>query len=289
MIVMMNEEPSIEHFSKKQSKSWLGRLLSTERADDFSLDTLRHYLSAATLNASIDTETVQMLHGVINITQSTVQDIMVPRAKVVAIQAAWPFERILKAIIQSGHSRFPVFGEDEDEVIGILLAKDLLTQFNQDQPDIQPLLRPVQFVPEGTAVTALLHNFLDNRSHLSIVVDEYGDIAGLVTIEDVFELIVGNIQDEHDKEEEVSVKKVSENKYLIDAFTTIPAFNQYFNTQFSDEDVDTIGGLLIETLGRLPKDNEEIYIDQFCFVVKPFDGKKLALLEVLNHVPEAQE
>jgi magnesium and cobalt transporter len=191
-------------------------------------------------------------------------------------------EKLLKTLIDSNHSRFPVIGDDRDEVVGIVLAKDVLKQFveNREQFDIEPLLRPVVFIPESKRLNTLLTEFREGRNHMAIVVDEYGGVSGLATIEDVLEQIVGEIDDEHDPEEAESITPQDGGRYLVLALTRIDDFNQFFTTEFSDEEYDTVGGLVMHELGRLPRRGEQLDFGGYRFKVLRGDRRRLQSLEV---------
>jgi hemolysin (HlyC) family protein len=190
---------------------------------------------------------------------------------------------ILPVVIESAHSRFPVIGENRDEVVGILLAKDLLAYYGQDNAknfNVRDILRPAVFIPESKRLNVLLKEFRASRNHMAIVVDEYGGVAGLVTIEDVLEQIVGEIVDEHDIEEDAYIKKHNDNVYAVKALTPIEEFNHYFFANFSDDEFDTIGGLVMHRFGRLPRRGEVISIDRFRFKVLNADSRRIHLLQV---------
>jgi magnesium and cobalt transporter len=206
------------------------------------------------------------------------RDIMIPRAQMVVIKAESSLEEILPQIIRAGHSRFPVVGDSHDDILGILLAKDLLPQIlhtDHSEFKIESLLRPTVVVPESKRLNVLLREFREKRSHMAIVIDEYGGVAGLVTIEDVLEEIVGEIEDETDAEVDSFIRRISDDDYFIKALTPIEEFNEYFNTKFSDEEFDTIGGLVIQALGHMPGRNETAVIDRFDFKIINADQRKI--------------
>ena len=212
------------------------------------------------------------------------REIMVPRSHIVAIRIEDSPQEYLPKIIESGHSRFPVIGENIDDVRGILLAKDLLPLAlkGTDNFNIETILRPANIVPESKRVNVLLREFRENRYHMALVMDEYGGITGLLTIEDILEEIVGEIEDETDEEEETSdfIKRVGENDYIIKALTPIESFNDFFGTVFSDEDFDTIGGLLMQEFGHLPKRNEIARLENMEFRVLYADNRQIHLLRL---------
>jgi len=211
------------------------------------------------------------------------RDIMIPRTQMVVIKAESSLEDILPHIVRTAHSRYPVVGDSLDDIYGILLVKDLLPQIlnkGQSEFDIRELLRPTVVVPESKRLNVLLREFRENRNHMAIVIDEYGGVAGLVTIEDVLEEIVGDIEDETDAEADHFIRRISDDDYFIKALTPIDDFNEYFGTNFSDDDFDTIGGLVIQALGHMPTRNETATIDKFEFQVINADQRKIHSLRM---------
>jgi magnesium and cobalt transporter len=231
-----------------------------------------------------------MLQGVLEVSDTQVRDIMVPRSHMVVLSKDDPADAPLKIIIESNHSRFPVIGNDRDEVVGIVLAKDMLKHYvvgNHDSFRIEPLLRPVVFIPESKRLNTLLAEFREGRNHMAIVVDEYGGVSGLATIEDVLEQIVGDIDDEHDQEEASPIQPQDDGRFVVTALTRIEEFNEFFDTQMSDDGYDTVGGLLMHELGRLPRRGEQLEYDGFRFKVLRGDRRRLHTLEV-TRLPPAQ-
>jgi magnesium and cobalt transporter len=223
-----------------------------------------------------------MLQGVLGVADTQVRDIMVPRSQMVVVAKDQTGEEVLKIITESNHSRFPVIGDDKDEVVGIVLAKDLLKHFiaNQVPFDLQNFLRPATFIPESKRLNTLLTEFREGRNHMAIVVDEYGGVSGLATIEDVLEQIVGDIDDELDPEEASSIQPQDGGKYSVMALTRIDEFNEFFNTELSDADYDTVGGLVMHELGRLPRRGEQLDFAGLRFKVLRGDRRRLHTLEV---------
>jgi magnesium and cobalt transporter len=275
----MNEDPS----SKKPQQSWLERLSHFLHPEPQTRAELLTILEEAVDHQLIDPDSLEMIEGVLEVSEMQVRDIMVPRSHMVVVETdAQPHEYI-PAIKASGHSRFPVIGETRDEVIGILLAKDLIDiQFSKaDKPfNLQEIIRPAFFVPESKRLDVLLREFRQNRNHMAIVVDEYGGVAGLATIEDILEEIVGDITDEHDISEDVSIRTNQAGNYLVKALTPIDEFNEHFECEFSDEEFDTIGGLVTHSLGHLPKRGETVTLGNFEFKILHGDSRRLRLLEV---------
>lgn len=234
----------------------------------------------------MDADALTMFQGVLETAETQVRDIMVPRAQMVVIDSDLPLDEILKAVVESGHSRYPVIGDSRDEVIGILLAKDLLKStrnvpgFEPGSFDLASQLRPAVFVPESKRVNVLLKEFKRGRNHMAVVADEYGGVAGLVTIEDVLEQIVGEIDDEYDEAETATILRQDERRFLVNGLTPIETFNEYFGCVLSDEEFDTIGGLVMHHLGHMPKRGESLRLEGFSFNVQRADSRRLHLLQV---------
>ncbi len=264
-------------------KSWIekiGQLFSSEPRNRGDLEDV---LSVAADNEVIDEDARSIMEGAMQVSDMQARDIMIPRAQMVVIKAECTLEEILPQIIRSAHSRYPVIGESPDDVLGILLAKDLLPQIlNKDLAafKIEDLLRPTVVVPESKRLNVLLREFRENRNHMAIVIDEYGGVAGLVTIEDVLEEIVGEIEDETDAESDRYIRRISDEDFFIKALTPIDDFNDYFGTRFSDEEFDTIGGLVIQALGHMPTRNEVAVIEKFEFKVINADQRKIHSLRM---------
>jgi len=247
------------------------------------LEQLTGVLEDARERGLIDTDVLAMLEGVLQVSEIQVRDVMVPRSQMVVVQRDEPPEKILPVVIESGHSRFPVVGEDRDEVAGILLAKDLLRYFAQDEDsqfDIREVLRPVVFIPESKRLNVLLKEFRISHNHMAIVVDEYGGVSGLLTIEDVLEQIVGDIGDEYDIDESEGIRREGERTFSVPALTRIEDFNETFGTRFSDEEFDTIGGLVLHELGRMPRRGEAIEIGGLELKVQRADRRRIETLRV---------
>lgn len=265
------------------ARSWWRSLLQALSADPRDRDELLELLRDAQRRSLFDADAQAMIEGVLQVSDMQVRDIMIPRMQMVVIERDWGPEAILPVIVESGHSRFPVIGDGRDDVEGIVLAKDLLGWFAQQpraQFDLREYLRPAVFIPESKRLNVLLKEFRANRNHIAIVVDEYGNAAGLVTIEDVLEQIVGEIDDEHDTEEDVAIMRRSDTQYTVKAVTLIEDFNDYFGADFPTEDNDTIGGLVMHAFGRLPKRNDRIRIGDYRFKVLRADARRVHLLQV---------
>ncbi len=274
------------------SKSWIDRLGQLFQDEPQDVGELVVILREAHKRQLIDTDALSMIEGVLQVSALRVRDIMIPRAQMVVIPREASLDEIFPVMLESAHSRFPVIDEDRTEVIGIMLAKDLLaySQKNHDgRFDARDVLRTATFVPESKRLNVLLKEFRSNRNHMAIVVDEYGDAAGLVTIEDVLEQIVGEIEDEHDVEEAASIYQRDESEYTVKASTEIDDFNDYFSCNFSDDEVDTIGGLIARELGHVAEQGEKIQLGKFCFEVMRSDNRRIHLLTLTITADEAAE
>jgi len=279
-----------ERAPESEERSWLDRLAHFISGEPQNKSDLEGVLSIAEEHEIIDEDARKIMEGALSVSDMQVRDIMIPRAQMVVIDSDQPLQEALPKILQSGHSRYPVIGEGIDDVIGILLAKDLLPliQADRDVPSISNLMRPVTAVPESKRLNVLLREFRQNRNHMAIVIDEYGGIAGLITIEDVLEEIVGEIEDETDVDEGQLIRPINDNSFLIEALTPIEDFNEYFGTGFTDEEFDTIGGLVINAFGQLPTRNQTIRLDQFEFKVIHADERRLTRLRVTRGTTESK-
>ncbi len=280
---MSDEHPS-STTNDKHERSWLDKLLHAFSAEPKSRDELLEIIKDAADNQLLDQEALSIIEGALDVSSLQAREIMVPRSHIVAVRIEDSPQEYLPQIIESGHSRFPVIGDNMDDVRGILLAKDLLPLAlkGTDNFNIESILRPANIIPESKRVNVLLKEFRENRYHMALVMDEYGGISGLLTIEDILEEIVGEIQDETDDSEEASdfIKRINETDYIIKALTPIEDFNEYFSTSFSDEDFDTIGGILMQAFGHLPKRNEVAQIDNMQFRVLYADNRQIHLLRL---------
>lgn len=265
-------------------RSWRDRLSKVLLGEPQDREQLIALLRDAEGRNLLDADALAMIEGVLAVSELRVRDIMVPRSQMVVVPRDARPEEFLPLVIESAHSRFPVVGESRDEVVGILLAKDLLAYFaegGKNTFNVHDVLRPAVFIPESKRLNVLLKEFRDSRNHIAMVVDEYGGVAGLVTIEDVLEQIVGEIEDEHDVEEEGFIIKHSDTNYTVKALMPIEEFNREFSTGFSHEEFDTIGGVLTHHLGRLPKRGETIALAHLRFKVLRADSRRLHLLQVM--------
>jgi magnesium and cobalt transporter len=281
----MSEDPSST--GGPAHRSWFDRLSQALSGEPRNREELLQELRAAHENGLLPADTLGMIEGAINFSDLTVADVMVPRAQMVAIAADEPFLQVMRSVVESGHSRFPVHGEDKDQILGILLAKDLLRGVVRDggPATIRELLRPAVLVPESKRLNVLLKEFRTSRNHMAIVMDEYGGVAGLVTIEDVLEEIVGEIDDEHDEapEESRMIAAQADGHYVVDALTPIPDFNERFGADFRDDEYDTIGGLVTAAIGHLPEQGEDIAMGRFHFRVSHADARRVHAFHVTVH------
>jgi magnesium and cobalt transporter len=274
----MSERPT------KSPRSWLERLRLFSGEPQNRQD-LKYLLRDAEQRQVVDGDALSIMEGALRVADMQVREIMIPRTQIIWVNANEEPQDWLPKITESAHSRFPVIGENKDEVLGVLLAKDLLQLIGNnsglDKFRLKDMLRPATFVPESKRLNVLLKEFRATRNHMAIVIDEYGGIAGLVTIEDVLEQIVGEIEDEHDFDEEDSfIKAIEKDVYMVKALTPIEDFNQTFKTKFSEEDFDTIGGIVMDKFGRLPDCEDIITISKFKFKVVNANSRQIHLLEV---------
>lgn len=256
----------------------LSTMLLREPEDREQLIALLH--SAYERNL-LDADALSMMEGVIQVSERQVREIMIPRAQMDVIDISQAPEKFIPYVIETAHSRFPVTDGDKDNIIGILLAKDLLRYYAGEEFDVRDMLRPAVFVPESKRLNILLRDFRSNRNHIALVVDEYGGVCGMVTIEDVLEQIVGDIADEYDfDEDEDNIIRQDDAHWRVKADTEIADFNEAMGTDFSDEDYDTIGGLVLKAAGQLPKRNERVQIGEWQFTVLRADSRRLHSLLV---------
>ncbi|HNR22575.1 MAG TPA: transporter associated domain-containing protein [Steroidobacteraceae bacterium] len=262
---------------------WLKRLKRSVGGEPEDRESLLNSLRAAAARGLLDADALEMIEGVLDVADLRVRDIMIPRAQMVSVRRNDPASAILPAVVESGHSRFPVMDDDRDDIVGILLAKDLLRVFAEggtDSFDIRECMRPAVFVPEAKRVNVLLKEFRGNRNHMAIVVDEYGGVAGVVTIEDVIEQIIGEIDDEFDVDEDINIRKDAERQFTVRGVTEIEEFNEYFGSDFPDDEFDTVAGLVMKAFGRLPRRGESVTIGDIEFRVMRADRRRLESLRV---------
>jgi magnesium and cobalt transporter len=277
--------------NRSGKRSWTSAIKQALLRVPSDTEQLLNMLRSAQQNGLFDSDALAMFEGVLQVDDMQVRDIMIPRSQVVMLARDARPDALLRSIVESGHSRFPVIGDSRDEVVGILLAKDfLLYAFERSDSllNVRNILRPAIFVPESKRLNVLLKEFRASRNHMAIVVDEYGGVAGMVTIEDVLEQIVGEIEDEHDVEEEDTIRKHSAMHYTVKALTPVEDFNEYFKLSLPDDEFDTIGGLVVHQIGHLPKRGERVVIGNLLFKVLRADSRRVHMLQ-LTLLPEAVE
>ncbi|TVP55124.1 MAG: CBS domain-containing protein [Halomonadaceae bacterium] len=266
-------------------KSWLDRLSQAFNSEPQSVDELLHVLRSAEEQQLIDSDAMSIIEGAMQVTDMRVEEIMIPRSQMVTIKANAEPSEYMDEITTHAHSRYPVIGDSSDEIIGILLAKDLLplaVKGTLNRDNIREILRPATVVPESKRLNQLLKEFKANRNHMAIVVDEYGGVAGLITIEDVLEQIVGEIEDEHDVDEESHIKARDDGSYALKALTPVEDFNAFFEADLDEEDFDTVGGLLLKQFGHLPRRGEKVSLGSFDFTILNADNRTIRLVKVIQ-------
>ncbi len=279
----MTEDQSRNDVDQENQKtSWLSKLANLFTDEPQNRTDLIAILTEAHENGLLDADALNMMKGALKVSELQVRQVMVPRAQMVVVPNTADIEAVLPIIVESGHSRFPVVGEDKDEIEGILLAKDVLKSFVKGEDDfkLSEIIRPAVVIPESKQVNILLNEFRTSHNHMAIIIDEYGGVAGLVTIEDILEEIVGDIDDEYDDQEDPYVLKIKENLYRINALTTIADFNEQFDFQFDDSEYDTLGGMVASYAGRLPETGEQVEVDELLFKIAKADKRRIEFLEV---------
>lgn len=285
----MSEDDSSTHAQERGAdrRSWFDRISSALSGEPSTREDLVELLRDAQSDGLIESDTLRMMEGAIAVSDMTVGDVMIPRSQMVSLPADARFLDLMKMVVESGHSRFPVHGEDKDEVLGILLAKDLLRGVVSDNAvaSIHELLRPAVLIPESKRLDLLLREFRQSRNHMAIVIDEHGGVAGLVTIEDVLEQIVGDIDDEHDEAADPNalIAAHADGQFVVDALTPIADFNERFGADFDDDEYDTIGGLVTAAIGHLPEAGEELSLGRFVFRVAGADARRVHAFHVGVH------
>lgn len=279
---------SEDRSSSQGGKSWLEKLFtafSSDSDEPNSRDELLVFLREAAAKLRLDPDALTIIEGAFQISDQQTREVMIPRSQVTAIGIDQAPEDYLPVIFETGHSRYPVIGENLDEVLGILLVKDLLPllQVNDGKRDriaLREVIRPAMFIPESKRLNSLLKEFRDTHNHMAVVVDEYGGTAGIVTIEDILEQIVGDIEDEHDTDEEDDIRDMGDGSFAIRALTPIDDFNERFDTAFSDDEFDTVGGLVMQRFGYLPRRGEQAHLGEWRFTVLGADNRRIRLLQV---------
>jgi magnesium and cobalt transporter len=277
--------------AEAEKPSWLERLSHFLLREPDDREQLVELLHASFEKSLLDADALAMIEGVLQVSETQVRDVMIPRSQMDVIDITQTPEEFIPFVIETAHSRFPVIDDDKNDIIGILLAKDLLRYYAGEDFDVRDMLRPVVFIPESKRLNVLLKEFRSNRNHIAIVVDEYGGVAGMITIEDVLEQIVGDIEDEYDFDEtEDNIIRDTQGKYRVKALTEIADFNEVLGTEFSDEEFSTIGGLVVSQFGHLPKRGETVTFNNLKFTALRADSRRLhsVLIEELE-VQKASE
>ena len=276
---MTDEQSSID----PRPKSWIDKIAQVFSDEPTDTNSLLELLRNAAQDQVLDGQALSMIEGALQVSSMQVKDIMIPRPKVVSVPADTPTEEIVRLVSQSSHSRLPVLGESVDDIKGILLAKDLLQvnlESHNENFEIRNIIRPVTFVSEDKRLNVLLKEFRETRQHMAIVNDEYGSMCGIVTIEDVLEQIVGDIEDETDIDDEDYIREFDKKNHIVKALTPLSEFNEYFRTNFSDEEFSTIGGLVIQEFGRIPERGEITFVGPFQVTVLNADSRQIKLIKV---------
>jgi magnesium and cobalt transporter len=282
----MSEPPPVNSGVSHKHKSLLERLTAFIFREPENREELLEALHDAHERDLLDADALSMIEGVLQVSELRARDLMIPRSQMDVIDIAEPPEKWIPFVIETAHSRFPVIDGSRDHVIGILLAKDLLRYYTESDFDVRGSLRPAVFIPESKPLNVLLRDFRANRNHIALVVDEYGGVSGLITIEDVLEQIVGDIEDEYDFDEsEDAIISETDGKYRVKALTEIGQFNEAFGTKFPDDEFDTIGGLVTDQFGRVPKRGEAVEIDDIRFEVLRADARHADLF-LVNRIPK---
>jgi len=273
-------------------KSWIDKITQVFSDEPTDTKSLLELLRNAEQDQVLDADALGIIEGALQVSSMQVRDIMIPRSQLVIVSAKLPPNKIIELVTKASHSRFPVTGENVDNVIGILLAKDLLPLILKEETeklDIKDVVRPATFVPESKRLNVLLKEFRETRQHMAIVIDEYGSVSGAVTIEDVLEQIVGEIEDEYDVDDESHIKKFDEENYIVKALTPVDEFNEYFGTQFSDQEFTTLGGLVLQQIGHIPERGETINIGPFLVTVLNADSRQIKLLKVTSTLVDTRK
>ncbi len=266
------------------TKGWLERILNAFTGEPQNQKQLLDLLKNLQEHQLIGADELYMIEGVLQVSGMQVRDIMIPRGQMTVLEHSDTLTEIIEKITESGHSRFPVIDDDKDDVVGILLAKDLLqlSLENNNEFEFNDYIRPASFIPESKRLNVLLKEFRQKRSHMAMIVDEYGGVSGLVTIEDVLEQIVGKIDDEHDDDDEVDIQPHGSGRYSVRALTPLQDFNDYFKTEFTSEDVETIGGYLLGHIGHLPERGETLELGHLTFKVMNADSRQVHMFQVVS-------
>lgn len=276
---MADDQSSID----PRPKSWIDKIAQVFSDEPTDTKSLLELLRNAEQDHVLDADALAIIEGALQVSNMQVREIMIPRPQVLTVTEKNTLEEALDIVVKASHSRFPVLADNSDSIVGILLAKDLLPYAlskSNDSFQVSDIMRPAMFVPESKRLNILLKEFRENRQHMAIIIDEYGSPCGVVTIEDILEQIVGEIDDEFDVDDDTAIKKVDANNYIVKALTPICDFNEYFSTDFRDSEVDTIGGAIIQYLSHIPERDETVEIGEYTFTVLNADSRQIRLLKV---------
>jgi magnesium and cobalt transporter len=285
---MTDDELSID----PRPKSWIDKIAQVFSDEPTDTKSLLELVRNAEQDQVLDADALSIIEGALQVSSMQVRDIMIPRSQVITVPADLAAVEIIELITKASHSRFPVIGDNVDSVLGILLAKDLLPLALNNAAEkfqIKDVIRPATFVPESKRLNVLLREFRETRQHMAIVIDEYGSVCGAVTIEDVLEQIVGEIEDEYDVDDDSYIKKFDEENYIVKALTPVDEFNDYFATAFSDQEFITVGGLVLQQFGHIPERGETITIGKFLITVLNADSRQIKLIKVKSTKTPDQE
>lgn len=278
---MTDEQSTID----PKPRSWIDKITTALTGEPTDTKSLLELLRNAEQDQVLDADALGIIEGALQVSSMQVRDIMIPRSQVVTVSSKLPVNELVELVTKASHSRFPVIGDNVDNVMGILLAKDLLPlllQSNNERFDIKDVVRPATFVPESKRLNVLLREFRETRHHMAIVIDEYGSVCGAVTIEDVLEQIVGEIEDEYDVDDDSYIKKFDDENHIVKALTPVDEFNEYFETTFSDQEFTTIGGLVLQQFGHIPERGETINIGPFLVTILNADSRQIKLLKITS-------
>ncbi len=276
---MTDDQSSID----SRSRSWIDKIAQFFSDEPTDTKSLLELLRNAEQDQLLDADALSIIEGALQVSSMQVRDIMIPHSQVVTVPSKLPIDDIIKLVTKASHSRYPVVGDNVDNVMGILLAKDLLPSAlkkNTSKLSIKDIVRPATFVPKSKRLNVLLKEFRETRQHMAIVIDEYGSVCGAVTIEDVLEQIVGEIEDEYDVDDDSYIKKFDEENHIVKAITPVDEFNDYFKSDFSDQEFTTVGGLVLQQFGHIPERDEAINIGDFLFTVLNADSRQIKLIKI---------
>lgn len=278
---MTDDQSSID----PKPRSWIDKITTALTGEPTDTKSLLELLRNAEQDQVLDADALSIIEGALQVSSMQVRDIMIPRSQVVTVSSKLPVNELVELVTHASHSRFPVIGDNVDNVMGILLAKDLLPLLldsSSERFDIKDVVRPATFVPESKRLNVLLREFRETRHHMAIVIDEYGSVCGAVTIEDVLEQIVGEIEDEYDVDDDSYIKKFDDENHIVKALTPVDEFNEYFGTDFPDQEFTTIGGLVLQQFGHIPERGETVNIGPFLVTVLNADSRQIKLLKVTS-------